>query len=76
MKEQIVIVWDCRHKEKMVLKRISGDVALEFYEILPDKSELLEFGCWFQMKKPCKVNFEEIVKLFKSIRALLKRQDE
>lgn len=69
--EEIVKVWDCRHKDLMILRRKRGDLAIEFY----DANGKYLFSEWYQMKKPYKETFEKIVKLFSEMKDLLLRQD-
>jgi hypothetical protein len=69
--EEIVKVWDCRHKDLMILRRKRGDLAIEFY----DANGKYLFSEWYQMKKPYKETFEKIVKLFSEVKDLLLRQD-
>lgn len=70
-KETVVHVWDCRHKDLMVLQRKGGDLAIEFY----DANGKYLFSEWYEMRKPYKKNFEKIIKLFESLKDLLVRQD-
>jgi hypothetical protein len=70
-KEEIVKIWDCRHKDLMILRRRSGDLAIEFYD---DSGKYL-FSEWYQLKKPYGKNYEKIIILFGNLKDLLMRQE-
>ena len=70
-KTVIVRIWDCRHKDLMILRRKGGDLAIEFY----DPSGKYLFSEWYQMKRPYKETFEKIINLFAGLKDLLMRQD-
>jgi hypothetical protein len=69
---EVILVWDCRHKEILRIKRISGDLSLEFQ----DSDGRIIFTSWYQMKKPYKETFEKIINLFSGLKDLLMRQKE
>lgn len=69
---EVVLIWDCRHKELLRIERRGGDLSLEF----KDPDGRIIFTSWYQMKKPYKENFEKIVTLFSSLKDLLMRQEE
>ena len=71
MEKEIVKIWDCRHKDLMILRRQGGDLAIEFYNA---EGKYL-FSEWYQMQKPYKETFEKIVTLFSGLKDLLMRQD-
>jgi hypothetical protein len=66
------MIWDCRKKDIMAIKRVGGDVEIAFFTI---GSETSIFKEWFEMKKPYKKNYEKIVKLFNELQTLLERQE-
>jgi len=71
LKEEIVKIWDCRHKELLRIERKGGDLSLAFI----DSEGKVIFNSWYQMKKPYKETFEKIIKQFSEMRTLLMRQD-
>lgn len=71
-KEEEVRVWDCRHKDLMVLRRRGGDLAIEFY----DASGKYLFSEWYQLRKPYGKNYEKIIVLFGNLKDLLMRQED
>lgn len=66
-KEPVMGILDCRHKEKLVLKRIGGDAALEVHDL----EGHVKFMIWFQLKRPYKKRFTNLVDIFRLAKALL-----
>lgn len=56
----------------MVISRNSGDLVLKFI----DENNKVVFEEWFQLKKPAKKNYQEILVLLEEIRKHLKRQED
>jgi hypothetical protein len=71
-KETIVKIWDCRHQDLMILKRVGGDLSIAFN----NKYGKNLFVEWYQLKKPHKANFEKAVILFSELKNILMRQNE
>lgn len=65
------MVYDCRKKEKMLIKRKGGDLAIIFIDLKKGKV----FETWFEIKKPAKETYEKIKAHFEAIKNLLERQD-
>ena len=63
----VLKLWDCRHKDFMVLRRRGGDFAIEFY----DASGKYLFSEWFEMKRPHKETYAKITTLIFGINKLL-----
>jgi len=57
------MIKDCRGRESLLVNRKGGDFELRFI----DEDGKTEFTIWFQMKKPYKVTYEKIVKLFATL---------
>lgn len=60
-------IFDCRGKEKILVKRYGGDVAIR----VVGKGGKILFESWFELKKPAKVNYEKLLKTLSNIRSLL-----
>lgn len=58
---------DCRHKEKLVLKRKGGDAALEIHDL----EGHIESMIWFQLKRPHKKHYADLVNILSSAKKLL-----
>jgi hypothetical protein len=58
---------DCRHKEKLVLKRKGGDAALEIHDLEGHVESMI----WFELKRPHKKHYENLVDLLRSAKGLL-----
>jgi len=66
----MVDIWDCRHKEKLVTKRVGGDYEMRFID--PVTGGTL-FVCWFQMKDG--LHYKKIDMLMEEIKCQMKRQE-
>lgn len=70
--KDVITIWDCRHREKMIVERVWGDLCISFQK----EDGTIVFGSWYQLKKPVPKNFEKIVKYFKGVQSCLERQNE
>jgi len=68
----MVEIWDCRRKEKLVTRRISGDFEIAIL----DENGNVKTKYWFQMKKPYDKTASMLEDLFKVIKSYLERQEE
>ena len=66
-KEPTMEILDCRHKEKLVLKRIGGDAALEIHDLEGHVESMI----WFRLKRPHKKHYADLVYIFSSAKELL-----
>jgi hypothetical protein len=64
--EPVVSIIDCRHKERLVLKRIGGDAALEMQDLEGNVKSMM----WFQLKHPYKKCFSALVDVLISAKKL------
>jgi hypothetical protein len=60
--ESIFVLVDCRGKEKLVVTRKGGDVALE----VQDLEGNVKFVMWFQLKRPCGKHYDWLIDVLRS----------
>jgi len=60
-------IYDCRGKEKVLVKRLGGDLVIK----IVDENGKTVFESWFMLKKPSKANYARILKHLKKVSNLL-----
>jgi hypothetical protein len=60
-------IYDCRGKEKVLVKRVGEDIAIR----IVDESGKTVFESWFRLKKPAKANYAKISQYLKKVSLLL-----
>jgi len=63
----LVTINDCRQKEKLKVKRVSGDLELSFI----DKDGDTIFQSWFKMKPPYSRTWKKIEEIFLELKTCL-----
>jgi hypothetical protein len=60
-------IYDCRGKERVLIKQVGGDLAIK----VVDENDKTVFESWFMLKKPSKTNYIKILELLKKVSKLL-----
>lgn len=68
----MVKIYDCRRKEILTTRRVSGDVEVAFID---NKGNTI-FSSWFQMKAPHERTYRRIETLLEEMKKCLKRQED